>query len=80
MSSPESTLLQSWHANADAWIEVIRSGAIESRQQVTDQAILLAIMGANRNACWIWVAAKAGCCARWRIAASMRRVSTAMRG
>ena len=45
MPSPESTLLQSWHHNADAWIEVIRSGAIESRQQVTDQAILLAIMG-----------------------------------
>lgn len=44
MPSLESTLLQSWHANADAWIEVIRSGAIESRQQVTDQAILLAIM------------------------------------
>lgn len=44
MPSPESTLLQSWHDNADAWIEVIRSGAIESRQQVTDQAILLAIM------------------------------------
>ncbi|MFJ2479638.1 class I SAM-dependent methyltransferase [Pseudomonas sp. NPDC087598] len=45
MPSPESTLLQSWHDNAHAWIEVIRSGAIESRQQVTDQAILLAIMG-----------------------------------
>jgi 2-polyprenyl-3-methyl-5-hydroxy-6-metoxy-1,4-benzoquinol methylase len=45
MPSPESSLLQSWHDNADAWIEVIRSGAIESRQQVTDQAILLAIMG-----------------------------------
>ncbi len=45
MPSPESSLLQSWHANADAWIEAIRSGAIESRQQVTDQAILLAIMG-----------------------------------
>lgn len=44
MPSPESSLLQSWHDNADAWIEVIRSGAIESRQQVTDQAILLAIM------------------------------------
>lgn len=44
MPSPESTLLQSWHDNADAWIEVIRSGAIESRQQVTDQAILLTIM------------------------------------
>jgi len=45
MPSPESSLLQSWHANADAWIEAIRSGAIESRQQVTDQAIVLAIMG-----------------------------------
>ncbi|PIF48000.1 methyltransferase family protein [Pseudomonas sp. 29] len=44
MPSPETSLLQSWHDNADAWIEVIRSGAIESRQQVTDQAILLAIM------------------------------------
>ncbi|WP_166220752.1 class I SAM-dependent methyltransferase [Pseudomonas atagonensis] len=45
MSAPESTLLQSWHDNAQAWIEAIRSGAIESRRQVTDQAILLAIMG-----------------------------------
>ena len=45
MPSPEITLLQSWHDNAHAWIDVIRSGAIESRQQVTDQAILLAIMG-----------------------------------
>ncbi|TFH79489.1 MULTISPECIES: class I SAM-dependent methyltransferase [Pseudomonas] len=45
MSSPESTLLQSWHHNAQAWTEAIRSGAIESRQQVTDQAILLAVMG-----------------------------------
>ncbi|KAE9642759.1 bifunctional 2-polyprenyl-6-hydroxyphenol methylase/3-demethylubiquinol 3-O-methyltransferase UbiG [Pseudomonas sp. PB106] len=45
MPSPESALLQSWQHNADAWIEAIRSGAIESRQQVTDQAMLLAIMG-----------------------------------
>ncbi|MDI2144651.1 MULTISPECIES: bifunctional 2-polyprenyl-6-hydroxyphenol methylase/3-demethylubiquinol 3-O-methyltransferase UbiG [unclassified Pseudomonas] len=45
MSSPESTLLQSWHHNARAWTEAIRSGAIESRQQVTDQAMLLALMG-----------------------------------
>lgn len=45
MSSPESTLLQSWSHNAQAWTEAIRSGAIESRQQVTDQAILLALMG-----------------------------------
>lgn len=45
MSSPESILLQSWSQNAQAWTEAIRSGAIESRQQVTDQAILLALMG-----------------------------------
>lgn len=45
MSSPESTLLQSWHHNARAWTEAIRSGAIESRRQVTDQAILLALIG-----------------------------------
>ncbi|WP_409318004.1 class I SAM-dependent methyltransferase [Pseudomonas sp. KCJK9016] len=45
MSSPESTLLQSWSYNAQAWTQAIRSGAIESRQQVTDQAILLAVMG-----------------------------------
>ena len=45
MSSPESTLLQSWHHNARAWTEAVRSGAIESRRQVTDQAMLLAVMG-----------------------------------
>lgn len=45
MSLPESTLLQSWHHNARAWTEALRSGAIEGRRQVTDQAILLAVMG-----------------------------------
>lgn len=45
MSSPESILLQSWHHNAQAWTEAVRSGAIESRRQVTDQAMLLAVMG-----------------------------------
>ncbi|MGG7597040.1 class I SAM-dependent methyltransferase [Pseudomonas sp. WC1] len=38
-------LLDSWQHNAQAWIEAVRSGAIESRQQVTDQAILLAVLG-----------------------------------
>ncbi|UQS17482.1 bifunctional 2-polyprenyl-6-hydroxyphenol methylase/3-demethylubiquinol 3-O-methyltransferase UbiG [Pseudomonas sp. HS6] len=45
MSSLESTLLKSWHHNARAWTEAVRSGAIESRRQVTDQAILLAVTG-----------------------------------
>ncbi|WP_285415990.1 class I SAM-dependent methyltransferase [Pseudomonas sp. efr-133-TYG-5] len=44
MPSPEATLLQSWQHNAQSWIDAIRSGAIDSRLQVTDQAILLAIM------------------------------------
>ncbi|MDP9782474.1 class I SAM-dependent methyltransferase [Pseudomonas fluorescens] len=44
MSTSETTLLQSWHHNAQAWIEAIRTGAIESRQTVTDQAILLAVL------------------------------------
>ncbi|RKS16894.1 methyltransferase family protein [Pseudomonas sp. WPR_5_2] len=45
MPAPESTLLQSWHHNAPAWIEAIRTGSIESRLKVTDQAILLAVQG-----------------------------------
>ncbi|MGL6245945.1 class I SAM-dependent methyltransferase [Pseudomonas sp.] len=45
MPTPESTLLDSWHHNAHSWIEAIRSGAIESRLTVTDQAILLAVLG-----------------------------------
>ena len=45
MSAPESTLLDSWHHNARAWIDAIRSGTIESRLKVTDQAILLAVLG-----------------------------------
>ena len=45
MRNPEDALLDSWHHNAQAWIDAVRSGAIESRRQVTDQAILLAILG-----------------------------------
>ncbi|MVW87156.1 class I SAM-dependent methyltransferase [Pseudomonas sp. PB101] len=45
MPAPESTLLDSWHHNARAWIDAIRTGSIESRLKVTDQAILLAVLG-----------------------------------
>lgn len=44
MSDSESTLLQSWHYNAQSWIEAIRTGSIESRLKVTDQAILLSVL------------------------------------
>ncbi|WP_339479398.1 MULTISPECIES: class I SAM-dependent methyltransferase [unclassified Pseudomonas] len=43
MSSSQTTLLQSWHHNAHSWIKAIRTGAIESRLTVTDQAMLLAV-------------------------------------
>lgn len=45
MPTSETALLHSWQHNAQAWIEAIRSGAIESRVEVTDQAILLAVLG-----------------------------------
>ena len=45
MRNPEDALLDSWQRNAQAWIDAVRSGSIESRRQVTDQAILLAILG-----------------------------------
>ena len=45
MPTPEQRLLDSWQHNAQAWIDAVRSGAIESRRQVTDQAILMAILG-----------------------------------
>jgi len=45
MPTPRSTLLQSWNHNAQAWIEAIRTGAIESRLNVTNQAIVLAVLG-----------------------------------
>ncbi len=45
MPNPEDALLHSWQHNAQAWIDAVRGGLIESRRQVTDQAILLAILG-----------------------------------
>ena len=44
MPTHESELLQSWHHNAQAWIDAVRTGAIASRREVTDQAILLAVL------------------------------------
>jgi 2-polyprenyl-3-methyl-5-hydroxy-6-metoxy-1,4-benzoquinol methylase len=44
MPAPQDPLLRSWQHNAQAWIDAVRGGAIESRRQVTDQAILLAVL------------------------------------
>lgn len=45
MPTSESALLQSWHHNAQSWIEAIRTGTLESRIKVTNQAIILAVLG-----------------------------------
>ena len=44
MPAPESALVQSWQHNAQSWIEAVRTGALESRVKVTDQAIVLAVL------------------------------------
>lgn len=44
MPAPQDPLLRSWQHNAQAWIDAVRGGAIESRRQVTDQAMLLAVL------------------------------------
>ncbi|WNZ80393.1 class I SAM-dependent methyltransferase [Pseudomonas sp. P105] len=45
MPTSESALLQSWHHNAQSWIEAIRTGTLESCLKVTNQAIILAVLG-----------------------------------
>jgi 2-polyprenyl-3-methyl-5-hydroxy-6-metoxy-1,4-benzoquinol methylase len=44
MPAPESALVQSWQHNAQSWIEAVRTGALESRVEVTDQAVLVAVL------------------------------------
>ncbi|WP_233842509.1 methyltransferase domain-containing protein [Dyella sp. 2HG41-7] len=43
----ESGIVPSWLRNADAWTNTVRNGLIESRRQVTDNAILKAVLDAQ---------------------------------
>ena len=43
MEQNEQRILQSWQRNAVSWSRAVRAGAIDSRRQVTDQAIVQAI-------------------------------------
>ena len=36
---------QSWRSNAQAWIDAVRGGSIASRRDVTDDAVVKAVMG-----------------------------------
>ncbi len=73
MPTPESTLLQSWHHNARSWIEAIRTGAIESRLKVTDQAILLAVLSRQPG-----LVLDLGCGEGWLLRALTERGITAV--
>lgn len=73
MPTPESTLLQSWHHNARSWIEAIRTGAIESRLKVTDQAILLAVLSRQPG-----LVLDLGCGEGWLLRALTERDITAV--
>lgn len=73
MPTPETTLLQSWHHNAQSWIEAIRTGAIESRLNVTDQAILLAVLGRQPER-----VLDLGCGEGWLLRALAKRAITAV--
>jgi 2-polyprenyl-3-methyl-5-hydroxy-6-metoxy-1,4-benzoquinol methylase len=40
----ETDIVQSWHQNAEAWTHTVRSGHIESRRLVTDNAMVDAVL------------------------------------
>lgn len=40
----DAEILASWRRNAEPWVEVVRSGAIESRREATDAAIVEAVL------------------------------------
>jgi 2-polyprenyl-3-methyl-5-hydroxy-6-metoxy-1,4-benzoquinol methylase len=40
----EQSIVDSWHANADAWTDLVRNQRIESRRVATDAAIIAAIL------------------------------------
>ncbi|MDX1942326.1 MAG: methyltransferase domain-containing protein [Saprospiraceae bacterium] len=45
--NPSTTILESWHANADNWIQTIDHQEIESRKLVTNQAIIETLTNLN---------------------------------
>jgi 2-polyprenyl-3-methyl-5-hydroxy-6-metoxy-1,4-benzoquinol methylase len=43
----EEAIIQSWHANASAWIDIIQNNGIESRKLITNKAIVDAVTHAQ---------------------------------
>lgn len=48
----EQHIIQSWHANAQNWIDIIESNAIESRKLVTNKAIIDAVCSSRPTSVW----------------------------
>ncbi len=43
-AAAEAAILESWRANAGAWVTAVREGWIESRRRVTDRAVVDAVL------------------------------------
>ena len=43
-AAAEAAILESWRANAGAWVTAVREGWIESRRRVTDRAVVEAVL------------------------------------
>jgi 2-polyprenyl-3-methyl-5-hydroxy-6-metoxy-1,4-benzoquinol methylase len=44
MSDKEKAIIDSWHINSTAWIDIIKDNGIESRKLITNKAIIDAVM------------------------------------
>jgi len=69
----ESGIVPSWQRNADAWTDTVRNGLIESRQQVTDAAIVQAVLDAQPRS-----VLDIGCGEGWLVRALMAKGILAM--
>jgi 2-polyprenyl-3-methyl-5-hydroxy-6-metoxy-1,4-benzoquinol methylase len=47
MSDKEKAIVDSWHTNANAWIDIIKDNGIESRKLITNKAIIDAVTHAQ---------------------------------
>lgn len=64
----DKQIIQSWHTNAEAWIYAVQNSEIESRNLVTNQAIIEAVMELNPS-----TALDIGCGEGWLSRALLER-------
>lgn len=69
----DKDIVESWHKNVDPWTAAVRDGQIASRQQVTDQAIIDAILSVAPSS-----VLDIGCGEGWLVRALCARKISAM--